>query len=135
MEKLLEEGVSKIMLVKNILLESSSDSKTSSIYIKCNCGEEILEFLCFYDADIPYYFLRYHGILSSKAMRIGYNDFRFKDKYQVIDFCNNIERQIEEYNLTTTNPSRIMYDNDLPGEYIKKYGRGLLEIKFDADDV
>lgn len=127
-----------MIAVTRDVVETICDSKDVSTYVKCQCGEEILEFQQFNrgpdknNQDVLKYSLVYHGLLSRRDLKLGYNDFYFEDVGQVKSFCSNVKRQINEYNTFGYTDSRLLYDYMLPETYVKKYGRGILEIHYDG---
>ena len=124
-------------IINNYIVENSIDSKTISTYVKCKCGEEILEFKQYHDSneqgsDIFTYYLKYHGVLSKKDLKLKYSDFYFNGVEQVKDFCCCIENQIAFYDIVENDCLSFYYDSSLPENYIRKYGKGLLETQYDG---
>lgn len=121
------------MVQINNIVEECVDLKDIHTYVKCMCGEEILEFNCFHDndeigKDLFKYSLIYHGQLDKKILNAGYNNFVFDNKKNVEIFLTMIKNII---NKDDVDPYSI-YDTQLPLKYVKKYGLGVLEICYDG---
>ncbi len=115
------------------IIEDCIDFKDAHTYVKCMCGEEILEFNCFHDndetgKDLFKYSLVYHGQLDKKILNTGYNDFVFNGKKNVEVFLTILKNIIDKNDTDCYS----ICDAQLPSNCVKKYGLGVLEIYCDG---
>lgn len=115
------------------LVEYSIDPDRVSTYALCSCREEIIEFQAFHEKDnggVDYYsyYLFYHGQLSRRDLNLGYSGIKFKDKEDAELFCDILECYADREK--EVDPA-LFFDGDLPDKYLKKYGRGFVEVAQD----
>lgn len=135
---------------RNTLIEPHFNDSSSSIYIKCNCGLEILEFNAYRDEELTYnmekkdvvpeenviYSLQYHGILNKKDIKYGYSDFYFVDKNQVRDFVNALSYILNENIKFSGNyKAQLFLDYKVPEKYIRKRGGSGLRVDYDGNFI
>ena len=89
-----------------------------SLFVQCDCGEEIVEF-CEDDGE---YFLRYHSWYDRRIER--YSDFTFSNKSALAEFVDKIRdfiRGILENTSPITLLDKYSYKNKLPGALVVDY--------------
>lgn len=134
-------------IVRNELVENNVDDVYST-YVKCDCGTEILEFqacnqtliydnkindVTFTTLDDPIFELRYYGLLKRRDVKYGYNNFCFMSEFQLGLFINLLKEIINEEN--NENIDESFYDDALPFDIEKKYGRGGICVVHEMDDI
>lgn len=119
--------------VCSTMVEHHIDPKTVSVYAKCSCGEEIIEFQVYHDWDIDHkdlykYFLFYHGQLSKRDLNLGCSGLEFLDENCAALFGKTLECCVDS---TKSIEPTLFFDNELPDKYLRKYGNGLIEVSQD----
>lgn len=103
----------------------------TSTYAKCDCGEEILEFLTFEDLGDPYFYLSLHGQLTKYGQKLyskgkERNWFQFFNGSNVLDFCRALKNSFALVLVDDEVPGYLEVDADAEGEgcTIRKWGKG-----------
>lgn len=134
-------------IVENTITENNVRDVYST-YVKCDCGTELLEFqahsrnlVCKNDGgnttftclEDPTFELRYYGLLSRRDVKYGYNYF-YVDGVERIKSLVSLLRKITDEE-TNEDIDSNFYDETLPYNVKKKYGRGGICVVHYKDDI
>ena len=134
-------------IVENTIIENNVRDVYST-YVKCDCGTELLEFQA-RDHDVVYkndgnattftcleeptFALRYYGLLSHRDVKYGYNYF-YVDGVERIKSLVSLLRKITDEG-TDEDIDSNFYDETLPYNIKKKYGRGGICVVHYKDEI
>ena len=91
----------------------------SGIFVKCTCGEHLIEFKRDDCEEVPLFHINFYGYYSLK-IEDGYPDFWFNNETEFKCLVDSIKEWLEG---THFNEFKLFYDYNLPDKRLKKKGR------------